>query len=368
MRVYLSSTYIDLSEYRRQVAAALRELGHDVIGMEEYVSEGSRPADRCRREVAGSSVCVLIVGWRYGFVVQGEADSPAQSVTHMEYQAAVEQNVPVLAFLADPEGPWLLTRTDAFTGENESGARIQAFRSQLANEQLVSFFSSPADLARSVAASVTLSDRRGLADLVMEHTVVSQDQSRGYRTGDSDSTLPEIENIVRAVRDSGAEILTVRLGSGGEWWSTRLYLLARLVADMTLVERILFTGPNDEPVGLAGPQAVCTRMLAAHPVLAEYELSVAQTPWQRDDASARVMSFVAFFNTRDERTAKHWVRTRNLREWLGCELVAGSVDIEGNQGTTLSDVQQILGWQSEYVIVKDVPSRLAPRVGMPWCR
>ena len=43
MRIYLSSTYTDLVEYRAAVARLLRQMGHEVIGMEEYVAEGSRP-------------------------------------------------------------------------------------------------------------------------------------------------------------------------------------------------------------------------------------------------------------------------------------------------------------------------------------
>ena len=51
MRIYLSSTYVDLVEHRAAVARVLRQMGHEVIGMEEYVAEGARPIDRCLADV-----------------------------------------------------------------------------------------------------------------------------------------------------------------------------------------------------------------------------------------------------------------------------------------------------------------------------
>ena len=53
MKVYVSATYADLIEYRAAVARVLRQMGHDVIGMEEYVAEGTRPLDRCLADVEG---------------------------------------------------------------------------------------------------------------------------------------------------------------------------------------------------------------------------------------------------------------------------------------------------------------------------
>jgi hypothetical protein len=46
VRIYLSSTYVDLVEHRAAVARVLRQMGHEVIGMEEYVAEGARPLEQ----------------------------------------------------------------------------------------------------------------------------------------------------------------------------------------------------------------------------------------------------------------------------------------------------------------------------------
>jgi hypothetical protein len=68
MKVYVSSTYQDLIEHRAAVDRTLRRMGHDVIGMEQYVAVGSKPVDRCRADVRSADVYVIIVAWRFGHV------------------------------------------------------------------------------------------------------------------------------------------------------------------------------------------------------------------------------------------------------------------------------------------------------------
>ena len=51
MKIYISATYQDLSDHRSAVDRTLRRMGHDVIGMEQYVAEGNKPLDRCLADV-----------------------------------------------------------------------------------------------------------------------------------------------------------------------------------------------------------------------------------------------------------------------------------------------------------------------------
>ena len=67
-RIYVSSTFSDLENYRKEVSLALRRLGHEDVAMEYYVAEDSRPLDRCLEDVASCDVYVGIFAWRYGYV------------------------------------------------------------------------------------------------------------------------------------------------------------------------------------------------------------------------------------------------------------------------------------------------------------
>jgi tetratricopeptide (TPR) repeat protein len=159
-RIYVSSTYSDLTQHREQVYRALRELGHDVIAMEDYVATDQRPLAKCLADVASCQLYVGIFAHRYGYVP--DQDNPdRRSVTELEYRHAEAQGVPRLVFLLDLAAPWLPSQMDSFTGDGDQGARIRALREELGRERLASFFSSAEELARKVGAAVT----RQLAEL-----------------------------------------------------------------------------------------------------------------------------------------------------------------------------------------------------------
>jgi hypothetical protein len=153
-RIYVSSTYGDLREHREQVYRALRELGHNVIAMEDYVAGDQRPLAKCLADLASCDVYVGIFAHRYGYIP--DRDNPeGRSITELEYRHAEDQSIPRLVFLLDQSAPWQLAWVDAVTGDSEQGARIQALREELGRERLVSFFSSAGELARKVSNAVT---------------------------------------------------------------------------------------------------------------------------------------------------------------------------------------------------------------------
>jgi len=42
MKTHISSPYMALADHRAAVDRTLRRMGHDVIGMEQYIAEGGR--------------------------------------------------------------------------------------------------------------------------------------------------------------------------------------------------------------------------------------------------------------------------------------------------------------------------------------
>jgi hypothetical protein len=153
-RIYVSSTFSDLREYRYSVYRALRRLGHDAVAMEDSVAADQRPLDQCLAEVAASDVYIGIFAHRYGYVP--EHDNPfGRSITELEYRNATALAVPCLIFLLDPAVPWPPRFLDVVTGEGDKGARIQALREELSRDRLVGFFSSPDELAQQVAVATT---------------------------------------------------------------------------------------------------------------------------------------------------------------------------------------------------------------------
>jgi hypothetical protein len=153
-RIYISATYGDLKDHREQVYRALRQLDHHVLAMEDYVAADQRPLDRCLADVAASDLYVGIFAHRYGHVPE-QGNPEGRSITELEYRHAQAKGKPCLVFLLDPIAPWPPTWSDAFTGDGEGGARIQALREELGRDRLVSFFATPNELAQKVSVAVT---------------------------------------------------------------------------------------------------------------------------------------------------------------------------------------------------------------------
>ena len=68
VKVYVSSTFLDLQEYRRTVNDVLREMGYEDVAMEHYVAQSHPPADVCTRDVATCDLYIGLFAWRYGYV------------------------------------------------------------------------------------------------------------------------------------------------------------------------------------------------------------------------------------------------------------------------------------------------------------
>jgi hypothetical protein len=393
VKIYVSSTYRDLQQHRTAIDRTLRRMGHDVIGMEQYVAESARPVDRCIRDVTAADVVVLVLAWRYGYVPT--EDNPGErSVTEIEYQHAVEEGKPILAFLLDPEAPWPPNAMDSASADQHAAANIGRLRSEVGRDHLAGIFTTPEELAGQVAAAVAVQGlTTQLSEKVLNRTSVDAGDMGGFGTGSTmyDTSVHEIkEMVVRAGKDRA---LVVNLGDGDQWWSTRLFLLASLLRSLTQVRQIVFCGRGGRFAGMASPDAVLDGFGARFPILerfgrhlreaegsqdrdreterqiaawfdvlamgdpateppvgapppagrarprpADRRAGGAPTPWDRAQAAAE-----------RERELQVGVREELLHDWLGERLISRCVEVTDG-GLTMAQVQQIVD-----CLVPDVP-------------
>ncbi|MBS0553827.1 MAG: DUF4062 domain-containing protein [Proteobacteria bacterium] len=153
LKIYLSSTFEDLKDYRRRVYEQLRALRHDVIAMEDYVAADERPLDKCLRDVRDSDVYIGLFAWRYGYVPRA-GNPQRRSVTELEYLEAKRHKKPCLIFLTDNRAPWPPDQMDSTTGDNDGGKKIVALRKALRDKGLVSTFETPDALATKVVTAL----------------------------------------------------------------------------------------------------------------------------------------------------------------------------------------------------------------------
>src|SRR5262245_19714162 len=136
MRIFVSSSFEDLKEHRAAAIRVLRQLGHEVLAMEDMIAGSTPPLAKVLEMVDRSDAYVGVFAWRYGYVPPRSAHAPAPSpngtpvpdgstdgdtsITHYEYLRAVRRKIPVMAFLLDEHCPWPPHLIDGFDKSRSS--------------------------------------------------------------------------------------------------------------------------------------------------------------------------------------------------------------------------------------------------------
>ncbi len=298
-KIYVSSTYSDLVEYRQQVYDVLRKMQYNVIAMEDYVATDQRPLDKCLADVASCQVYVGVFAWRYGYVPPGQQ----RSITELEYRQAGQSGLERLIFLLDEEALWPRQSMDEVTGKGERGQKIKALRQELLAAHLVQFFKSPEELAGQVAASVakwtqtqldadmdSLRARRDQADRKRREM---RDRQRVVNLRPLDVThfkdrLREIQALCNHLADASVRLVSV-VGRGG---MGKTALVSRVLADLERgrlpipgteeareIDGILYFGARSTGLGLERIYTDVGRMLG------KQAASALATHWADREAS-----------------------------------------------------------------------------------
>jgi hypothetical protein len=147
-RVYVSSPYTDLAEYRKEVIAQIGKLGCEVVAMEDSRVDTAPLVKKCLDDVVQCELYICILAWRYGSIPRYE--NPEQlSMTELEYQRAWETRKTCHIFLLDENVPWPVHQVDP------DRRRIDQFRSRLSEHHYPGRFKSLEHLGTQVAASVS---------------------------------------------------------------------------------------------------------------------------------------------------------------------------------------------------------------------
>src|SRR5262245_54192077 len=101
-KVYISSTVLDLKEYRAAAALVVHTLNHRAVGMEYDSASEMRPLDQCLAAVRGCDVYLGLFAYRYGYVIP----ESKKSITRLEYEEAGRCGLDRLIFMVDKDAPW----------------------------------------------------------------------------------------------------------------------------------------------------------------------------------------------------------------------------------------------------------------------
>ena len=146
-RVFVSSTYIDLAEYRESVQKAIRQIGDVDVSMENFGARDERPKAECLRLIRDESdLFVGIYAHRYGHIPDGEQ----KSITESEYDAAGDQNLPRFIYLVNDEIAW----KPMFIDQGISSDKLKQMKQRLKTTHICKVFSNKDELATFIAADL----------------------------------------------------------------------------------------------------------------------------------------------------------------------------------------------------------------------
>lgn len=200
-QVFISSTFEDLKDERRIVMEQILNLGHIPVGMELFQAGNDNQWAHIQRRIAECDYYLVIVAERYG------SEEGGKSYTQLEYEWAVEQGIPVAAFLLDGEAraSWPSSKV-----EHDKQHKVEAFRA-LCQKKLVKYWANGDQLGARVTTALvemfrenprpgwvrgnTASSAAALDELakLSEEKRSLQSELEGYKAAASNAPPPEVQ-------------------------------------------------------------------------------------------------------------------------------------------------------------------------------
>lgn len=153
LTIFLSSTFSDLVVYREAVHSCVISLENHADDMVYWSADERSPSDASVDKVRNSDLVLLIIAHRYGSIPVGGS----KSIVELEYEAAKEKHVPILAFIADPSYPW---PPDQIDYDPEPRAKLDIFKRRVETECIRHLFTTPDSLVIAVTQAIANLDRR----------------------------------------------------------------------------------------------------------------------------------------------------------------------------------------------------------------
>lgn len=145
--VFLSSTYEDLREERREAIHVLLEMGCIPCCMETFPADNEEQFEFIKSVIEECDYYILIIAGRYGSSRQQDGIS----FTEMEYNYAVRLGIPIATFIHKNIG---MLCYDKIEKDEKNRKRLDSFVENASNGRLVKYWKDKTDLARKIAVTM----------------------------------------------------------------------------------------------------------------------------------------------------------------------------------------------------------------------
>lgn len=147
-QVFVSSTYVDLIEERKEITQAILEANCIPAGMELFPASNKSQWDFIKKVIDDSDFYLVILAGKYGSEGIDEAGQKI-SYTEMEFDYALKSNKPIIALIhADPD---ILPRIKCETSKTKN-VKLKKFYAKVSSGRLIKKWTNKDNL-KSVALS-----------------------------------------------------------------------------------------------------------------------------------------------------------------------------------------------------------------------
>lgn len=146
-KVFVSSTFTDLEDERKEVTQALLESDCMPSGMELFHAADISQWNLIQNEISLCDFYIVIIAGRYGSV----HPKTNKSYTQMEYEYAYKLGIPIFAFIYKSPDDLPAKKSEK---NSKYQKKLDEFKNRIVNERIVKFWTNPYDLASSIKTSI----------------------------------------------------------------------------------------------------------------------------------------------------------------------------------------------------------------------
>ena len=156
LRIFVGCTSVDLHAHRDAVRREIDAFDEHPVVMGDFGARDGNATEVSLERVRSCDVYILLLAWRYGTIPPIPPDATL-SVTHQEYRAAKDANMPRLIFLAHPATEADIGSTALFPAavrDADHAEQVHAFRDEVSHDRVIATFTTPDNAAAVVAPAL----------------------------------------------------------------------------------------------------------------------------------------------------------------------------------------------------------------------
>lgn len=233
MKIFLSSTFLDLAEDRQAVLEALRRRRASTLAMEDFLATPTTPAETALENLRNSDVMILVIGFKAGSLL---SDGTGRTYTWAEYEELLRLGKEALVFVKKERG-WFRKKAKWKNKEKrpEKKKALKDFLDRVGKKYTYDTYETPDQLALHVIQSLDRWEAKGRPGArktfaSIEDYFAGKNPAGHFQLLDFGTTLlgrdKEVEELDEFLTDPGKRVAIVS-GRGGIGKSKLLHDWAR---------------------------------------------------------------------------------------------------------------------------------------------